>query len=62
MMKKEILNNFLNKVIKLRLKNGYFYQGVLLEVGNDFIKLNDRYDGNIFIDISEVNSVRLSND
>ena len=58
-MKREVLVKFLNKVINIRLKNKYFYQGELKEVADDFIILDDRYDGEIVIDIHEINTLKV---
>ena len=57
-MDKEIINNFLNKRIKIFLKNGFTYICVIKQIGDDSILIIDKYDNEIAISLDEINTVK----
>ena len=55
-MKKEDLELFKGRKIKIILKNGYFYTGSILFLGDDFFRLSDKFGLTVQISYSEIGS------
>ena len=58
-MDKKYLERYLeNKVrIKINLKNGYFYEGVILSIENNIVLFRDKYSDEIPIDLDSISYV-----
>jgi len=56
-MKPEQLKDFLNRKIKLQLKNGTVYTGSILELNIDTLKFLDKFNNNCLIDLSSIASI-----
>ncbi len=53
-MRREDLISNIGKKIFLRLKNNYFYRGVLLDVTEDALKFKDIKHGEMIISLPEI--------
>jgi len=51
------LKEYVNKRVKVELVNGYYYEGLVLSSGEDYIKLRDKYDKLVFIRLDSVISI-----
>jgi len=53
------MNNdmWLGEKVKISLKSGMYYKGVVLSVGDDFFKLRDFKDTIVFIRIEHINVI-----
>ncbi len=62
MDKKYLQKYFEDKTqIKVNLKNGRFYAGIILDIGNDSILFKDRFGIQIPIDLDSISYVLLVN-
>lgn len=57
-MKKEDIQIFENKEIKIVLQNDYVYTGVIVKLSDDCLIFRDRYDNEILIDYSNIKFIR----
>ncbi len=55
---RDVLKQNLNNKIILFLRNGFRFEGVLLEIDDNAIKLNDRKVGITAISINDISNVR----
>ena len=51
------VNEYLNKKVKVGLINGYYYEGLVLSAGEDYIKLRDKFDKLVFVNLKNVISI-----
>ena len=58
-MDKKYLERYLeNKIrIKINLKNGYFYEGIILSIEDNTVLFRDKYGEEIPIDLSSVSYI-----
>ena len=56
-MKKEELTFYLNKRIKIILKNNFKYEGEIDKLFDDDLRFSDRYEGTITIPYEEIRLV-----
>jgi len=59
-MHKDVINPYLNKPVKLSLKNGAYFSGRLLIVSDNFLIVDDPRCGRTTIDLSALSSVASS--
>jgi hypothetical protein len=52
-----MLKKYVGKKVTIFLKSGFRNSGVLVEVGNDFCKINDRYIGHRLISFDAIESI-----
>ena len=52
------LDDFLNKYCKIILSNQMHYTGFVLSVGNDYVKIKDKYGAEVFIVIEQICSIQ----
>jgi len=55
---RDVLEQNLNKRVVIFLKNGFRFEGVLLDLDDSAIKLNDRKVGITAISIEDISNVR----
>lgn len=53
-MKKEEAEVYLNKNVRIILKNGFSYHGKVLKVNENSLILKDKYGSDVFIDLSNI--------
>jgi hypothetical protein len=56
-MKKEDLKKFHNKSIKIFLKNGYVYSGIIVDISEETIMVIDKFGGNVLIALDNISSI-----
>lgn len=52
------IDSFLNKFCKIILSNQMHYTGKVLSVGNDYVKIKDKYGAEVFIVIEQICSIQ----
>ena len=50
-------NDWINKKVKVALKNGFYYKGLVLSEGETYIKIRDIKDNLVFINFDAVVSI-----
>jgi len=56
------LDKYIDRKIKIILKNNFTYVGKVLSSGEDFVKIKDKYQKIVFISINEIKVVEEVND
>lgn len=51
------MSDWMNKVVKINLKNGFYYKGKVLSEGEDYIRIRDINGKLVFINFSFVISI-----
>jgi len=51
------MNDWLNKVVKVSLKNGFYYKGKVLSEGENYIRIRDINGKMVFINFDFVISI-----
>ena len=51
------LKEYVNKKVKVELTNGYYYEGLVLSSGEDYIKIRDKFDKLVLIRINFIGSI-----
>ena len=59
---KNTLEQFLKCYAKIILDNGMHYTGLVLSVGDELIKIRDKYNNIVFIVINKISSIQEFND
>lgn len=49
---------YLGRYVKVDISSGYYYEGKILDVGEDFLMMIDKRGKNVTIAISDILSVR----
>ena len=52
------VSEYINKKVKVDLNNGQYFSGLVLSAGEDYIKIRDKNDRLVFINLKEVISIR----
>jgi len=52
------VNEYINKKVKVDLTNGQYYSGLVLSASEDYIKIRDKNDKLVFINLKNVISIR----
>jgi len=55
------VSEYVGKTIKVDLDNGWYYRGLVLSCGEDFIKIRDLNDKLVFISLKNVVSIKEVN-
>lgn len=53
-MKQQEAQQYLNKKIRIILKNNFRFSGLVLEIGEDTLRLEDRFEGIISVSLSDI--------
>lgn len=53
-----LFERYINKKIKIFLKNGIKYEGILIEVKDNFLILNDKKIGNVGINTTNISDFK----
>lgn len=48
-------------IIHLKLESDIFYNGIIMEVGNNFLIIHDRFLGDTFVNFSEIKKLEPYN-
>lgn len=56
-MEKQDVIEFLNKNVKLNIKNGYMYRGKVLEINNFVLVIDDIRDGKTKISLFDITTI-----
>lgn len=56
-MRKEDINGFLGKRVKIVLKNGYFYTGEITKLNEDSLHFLDRYNHKLVFSLDVIDGV-----
>lgn len=51
------LNTFLKEEVMIRTKKDFFYRGIIVSILDESIIFQDRYDGEMFLALSEILSI-----
>jgi len=52
------VNEYINKKVKVDLDNGYYYKGLVLSFGDEFISIRDFNDKLVYINLKNVISIK----
>ena len=52
------VSEYINKKVKVDLNNGQYFSGLVLSAGEDYIKIRDKNDSLVFINLQNVISIR----
>ena len=52
-----MVNEWINKTVKVSLNNGFYYKGVVISEGDTYIKIRDIKDKIVFINFDAVISI-----
>ena len=52
------VNEYVEKKVKIDLNNGQYYSGLVLSSGENYIKIRDKNDKLVFINLINVVSIR----
>lgn len=52
------VGEYVGKRVVVDLNNGFFYTGIVLSAGEDYIKIRDKNDKLVFINLTNVVSIR----
>ena len=54
-----MIKKFLNENVTIFLKNGFRYSGVILAVDEKFVIINDRYNGEMLINLESIQNFNV---
>jgi small nuclear ribonucleoprotein (snRNP)-like protein len=52
------VNEYVGKKVKIDLVNGQYYSGKILSAGEDYVKIRDKNDNMVFVNLSHVISIK----
>jgi hypothetical protein len=52
------MSEYKNKKVKIDLDNGFYYSGLVLTLGEDYISIRDKNDKLVFVNIKNIVSIR----
>jgi len=59
MAKGEWEKGVLNKRVEIIMINSFFYKGVIEEIFEDFIRINDEKEGSLLLPIAQIQKIRI---
>lgn len=58
-MNNEYLKELVGKTLRLSLKNGFYYKGKILSVGEDFLVILDKVGKKVIISLDTIDTVEV---